>query len=75
MWWKRFTAKYGIWGERGRFREYKSGGSRVWGDIECRSKATREVGYYYELKPLGLDNRTTLILSNTRELNRDLFTN
>ena len=24
----------------------------------------------YELKSLGLDNRTTLILSNTRELNR-----
>jgi len=24
----------------------------------------------YELKPLGLDNRTTLVLSNTRELNR-----
>jgi len=29
----------------------------------------------YELKPLSLDNRTTLVLSNTRELNRDLFTN
>ena len=27
----------------------------------------------YELKPLGLNNRTTLVLSNTRELNRDLF--
>ena len=27
----------------------------------------------YELKPLGLDNRTTLVLSNTRELNRKLF--
>ena len=27
----------------------------------------------YELKPLGLDNRTTLVLSNTRELNRELF--
>ena len=32
-------------GKRGRFREYKSGGGRVWGDIECRSKATREVRY------------------------------
>jgi len=29
----------------------------------------------YELKLLGLDNRTTLVLSNTRELDRDLFTN
>jgi len=29
----------------------------------------------YELKLLGLDNRTTLVLNNTRELNRDLFTN
>jgi len=27
----------------------------------------------YELKPLELDNRTTLVLSNTRELNRELF--
>jgi len=27
----------------------------------------------YELGPLGLDNRTTLVLSNTRELNRELF--
>ena len=24
----------------------------------------------YELKPLGLDSRTTLVLSNTRELDR-----
>jgi len=29
----------------------------------------------YKLKLLGLDNRITLVLSNTRELNRDLFTN
>ena len=29
----------------------------------------------YELKSLELDNRTTLVLSNTRDLNRDLFTN
>ena len=28
----------------------------------------------YELKPLKSDNRTTLVLSNTRELNRDPFT-
>ena len=28
----------------------------------------------YRLKSLELDNRTTLILSNTRELNRDFFT-
>ena len=27
----------------------------------------------YELKSLGLDKRTTLVLSNTRELNRELF--
>jgi len=27
----------------------------------------------YELKPLGLDNRITLVLSNTRELDRELF--
>ena len=29
----------------------------------------------YELKPLELDNRTTLVLSNIRKLDRDLFTN
>ena len=28
----------------------------------------------YKLKPLESDNRTTLVLSNTRELNRDPFT-
>ena len=27
----------------------------------------------YKLKPLGLDNRTTLVLSNTRELDRKLL--
>ena len=27
----------------------------------------------YELKSLGLDNKTTLVLSNTRELDRELF--
>jgi len=27
----------------------------------------------YELKSLGLDKRTTLVLSNTRELDRELF--
>ena len=26
--------------------------------------------YCYELRSLGLDNRTTLVLSNTRELDR-----
>jgi len=31
-------------------------------DMEC-----------YELKLLGLNNRTTLVLSNTRKLNRDPF--
>ena len=29
-----------------------------------------EAGPCYELKSLGLDNRTTLVLSNTRELDR-----
>ena len=29
----------------------------------------------YELKSLELDKRTTLVLSNTRKLNRDPFTN
>ena len=29
----------------------------------------------YELRSLGLDNKTTLVLSNTRELDRDLSTN
>ena len=29
--------------------------------------------YCYELRPLVLDNRTTLVLSNTRELDRELF--
>ena len=28
----------------------------------------------YNLKSLESDNRTTLVLSNTRELDRDLFT-
>jgi len=28
---------------------------------------------YYELKSLESDNRTTLVLSNTRELDRELF--
>ena len=27
----------------------------------------------YDLKPLKLDNRTTLVLSNTRKLDRELF--
>ena len=27
--------------------------------------------YCYDLKSLGLDRRTTLVLSNTRELDRD----
>ena len=31
--------------------------------------------YYYELKSLGLDNRTILVLSNIRELDRNLSTN
>jgi len=29
----------------------------------------------YDLKSLGLDKRTTLVLSNIRELDRDPFTN
>jgi len=33
-----------------------------------------QVHYCYELKSLESDNRTTLVLSNTRELDRDLFT-
>ena len=28
----------------------------------------------YELRSLGLNNRTTLVLSNTKELDRDSFT-
>jgi len=32
-----------------------------------------EVAICYELRSLGLDDRTTLVLSNTRELNRELF--
>jgi len=34
-----------------------------------------KVSICYELRSLGLDNRTTLILSNIRELDRDPFTN
>jgi len=30
-------------------------------------------GACYEPRSLGLDNRTTLVLSNTRELDRELF--
>ena len=30
-------------------------------------------GICYKLRSLGLDNRTTLVLSNTRELDRELF--
>ena len=29
--------------------------------------------YCYDLKPLELGKRTTLVLSNTRELDRELF--
>ena len=32
-------------------------------------------GQCYELRSFGLDKRTTLVLSNTRELDRNLFTN
>jgi len=39
------------------------------------SKVAAIEGGCYELRSLGLDNRTTLVLSNTRELDRDLFTN
>ena len=35
---------------------------------------TQIQGIYYELKPLESDDRTTLVLSNTRELDRDPFT-
>ena len=38
--------------------------SSLWSPVLC-----------YKLKLLGLDNKTTLILSNIRELNRGLFTN
>ena len=38
--------------------------SSLWSPVLC-----------YELKPLGLDNRITLVLSNIRELNKGLFTN
>ena len=31
------------------------------------------VSYCYELRSLGLDDKTTLVLSNTRELDRELF--
>ena len=37
-------------------------------------KSTIKYVYCYELKSLGLDNKTTLVLSNTRELNRELCT-
>ena len=34
---------------------------------------TPDLDRCYELKPLGLNSRTTLVLSNTRELDRELF--
>ena len=41
-------------------------------DLEiCR---LMEQPWCYELKPLESDNRTTLVLSNTKELNRNPFT-
>jgi len=40
-------------------------------DIEF---AVVKLAQCYELKSLGLNNRTTLVLSDIRELNRDPFT-
>ena len=38
--------------------------------FDNRSITDMNVCNCYELKSLGLDNRTTLVLSNTRELDR-----
>jgi len=49
---------------------------KVWDHaIEVKEGFMPRKGKCYELKPLGLDGRTTLVLSNTRELDRDSFTN
>jgi len=41
-------------------------------NITTNSKDSSEA-VCYELRSLGLDNRTTLVLSNTRELDKELF--
>ena len=38
-----------------------------------RMRKVQEEAECYKLKSLELDKRTTLVLSNTRELNRELF--
>ena len=43
-------------------------------EIAIRASSDLFLSICYDLKSLELDNRTTLILSNTRELNRDPFT-
>ena len=62
-------------GKQWRLVQGKSGWEK-----QKEEEAKEEVGQKreekcYKLKPLELDNRTTLVLNNTRELNRDLFTN
>ena len=48
---------------------------RIPGWLQHCHKTYCKKGGCYELRSLGLDNRTTLVLSNTRELNKDPFTN
>ena len=47
-------------------------GSVLWASIQV--EYSMDDTLCYDLRSLGLDNRTTLVLSNTRELDRDLFT-
>jgi len=42
-------------------------------DIRKKGKVEKVTEFCYELKSLELDNKTTLVLSNTRELDRELF--
>ena len=64
-------------GEEGRFRKCKGSVGRIQREDECRSKETRKIRYdrrerlqCYDLKSLEWDNKTTFVLSNTRELDR-----
>ena len=54
------------------FVEMKYGKRRIFQNYRYLNKWTIKINYplCYELRFLGLDNRTTLVLSNTRELDR-----
>jgi len=56
------------------FKQCKSNASIYYFIDEETRELVITIIYCYELKSLELDNRTTLVLSNTRKLDRDTFT-